>query len=68
MSTESVALERAPYSAGVLFEDQAGTNHEEFIATAPVACFSMALANKLEISKLGATLIETKAFVGSSSK
>lgn len=63
MSTESGVLQHTPYSFAARFESQAGTNPEELIAAAHAACFSMALANELEISKLDATPIETKASV-----
>jgi len=63
LGTESGALNNAPYSFATRFGGQSGTNPEELLAAAHAACFSMALSNELEISKLNATRIETKASV-----
>jgi len=49
------------YDFGSRFENGAGSNPEELIATAHAACFSMALASGLEKNGTAATTIATTA-------
>lgn len=44
VSTESGALDYAPYGFNTRFEDGPGTNPEELIGAAHAGCFSMALS------------------------
>ncbi len=44
ISTKSGAMSNVPYSAGMRFDEEKGTNPEELIAAAHAGCFSMALA------------------------
>ena len=44
VSTESKALDDAPYGFGTRFGDEHGTNPEELLAAAHAACFTMALS------------------------
>ncbi|WP_168414996.1 OsmC family protein [Erwinia amylovora] len=44
VSTESGALSQQPYGFNTRFEGKPGTNPEELIGAAHVACFSMALS------------------------
>jgi osmotically inducible protein OsmC len=44
LTTKSGALSGIPYSAGMRFGEDKGTNPEELIAAAHAGCFSMALA------------------------
>ena len=44
LTTQSGTLSRAPYSAGMRFGEDKGTNPEELIGAAHAGCFSMALA------------------------
>jgi osmotically inducible protein OsmC len=44
MTTKSGALSAIPYSAGMRFGEEKGTNPEELIAAAHAGCFNMALA------------------------
>jgi len=44
ISTKSGALANIPYSAGMRFGEEKGTNPEELIAAAHAGCFNMALA------------------------
>lgn len=44
LSTQSGTLSGTPYSAGMRFGEDKGTNPEELIAAAHAGCFSMALA------------------------
>jgi osmotically inducible protein OsmC len=63
LTTQSGVLRNAPYSFATRFGSQPGMNPEELLAAAHAACFSMSLSNELEISKLSATRLETKASV-----
>jgi osmotically inducible protein OsmC len=63
LSTDSGCLHNIPYSFASRFESAVGANPEELLAAAHAACFSMSLANELEISSLPPTKIETKASV-----
>jgi osmotically inducible protein OsmC len=47
VSTESRALFEQPFTYGMRFEDDPGTNPEELLAAAHAACFSMSVANTL---------------------
>src|SRR5215216_502648 len=47
VSTESQSLFEHPFTYGMRFEDDAGTNPEELIAAAHAACFSMSIASTL---------------------
>jgi lipoyl-dependent peroxiredoxin len=44
IATKSGALSNVPYSAGMRFGEEKGTNPEELIAAAHAGCFNMALA------------------------
>lgn len=44
LTTDSGTLSSTPYSAGMRFGDEAGTNPEELVAAAHAGCFNMALA------------------------
>ena len=44
LTTKSGAISGVPYSAGMRFGEDKGTNPEELIAAAHAGCFSMALA------------------------
>ncbi len=61
MSTESGVLNNTQYSFRTRFEEGIGTNPDELIAAALGGCFSMALANELELAGLHPTRIETTA-------
>jgi osmotically inducible protein OsmC len=63
LTTDSVALDHAPYSFLTRFENEKGTNPEELIAAAHAGCFSMALAFMLEGAGFKADQIETSATV-----
>jgi osmotically inducible protein OsmC len=47
VSTESQALFEQPFTYGMRFEDDPGTNPEELLAAAQAACFSMSVASIL---------------------
>lgn len=51
ISTQSLALDEAPYSFHTRFEDNQGTNPEELIGAAHAGCFTMQLS--FLISKAG---------------
>src|SRR5262249_11083171 len=63
ISTQSGALEAAPYGFASRFEGQAGTNPEELIGAAHAGCFTMALSKILGGQKLTAGSMETTAQV-----
>jgi lipoyl-dependent peroxiredoxin len=63
VSTESGALNAAPYSFTSRFEHGAGTNPEELVGAAHAGCFSMALSGQLAAEKLTAENIATTATV-----
>lgn len=63
VSTESGALSNQPYSFGMRFENDKGTNPEELIGAAHAGCFSMALSMVLGESGMTAESIDTKAAV-----
>lgn len=63
ISTESGALQNAPYGFNTRFEGAKGTNPEELIGAAHAGCFSMALSVQLGLAQLTAESIETEAAV-----
>jgi lipoyl-dependent peroxiredoxin len=63
ISTESSALNKAPYGFNTRFENQAGTNPEELLGAAHAGCFSMALSKELGDAGMTAESIETRAEV-----
>jgi len=63
LSTQSGALDNAPYDAPSRFAQGEKTNPEELIAAAHAGCFAMALAHKLEDNGFPAESVEAKAVV-----
>ncbi len=63
ISTESGALNSAPYGFAARFEGQKGSNPEELIGAAHASCFTMALSLILGEAKLTAERMETQATV-----
>lgn len=63
ISTQSGALESAPYGFNTRFEGQPGTNPEELLGAAHAGCFSMALSKELGDAGMTAESIETHAEV-----
>ena len=63
LSTQSGALENAPYGFNTRFEDQPGTNPEELLGAAHAGCFSMALSKELGEAGMTAESIDTQAEV-----
>jgi osmotically inducible protein OsmC len=63
ISTETGALNAAPYGVKSRFENGKGTNPEELLGAAHAGCFSMALALMLSEAGLTAESIETRAAV-----
>ena len=63
ISTDSGVLSDTQYSFSTRFEEGAGTNPEELIATAHAGCFSMALSGQLANTGLTAESIETTATI-----
>ncbi|MGB6102246.1 MAG: OsmC family protein [Pusillimonas sp.] len=63
ISTETGALNEAPYGTQARFEEGRGTNPEELIAAAHAACFSMALSLMLGEADLTPEEIRTTAAV-----
>lgn len=63
ISTETGALNKAPYGFKARFEDGPGTNPEELIGAAHAGCFTMALSGVLQKAGLTATSMETTATV-----
>jgi len=63
ISTESGALNQAPYGFNTRFEGQPGTNPEELIGAAHAGCFSMALSMILGEAGLTPERIDTTAEV-----
>src|SRR5690349_22726155 len=59
LSTDSLVLNRAPYSYTTRFEDAKGTNPEELLAAAHAGCFTMALSAQLAQANLTAESLET---------
>lgn len=62
-STESGAIQQAPYSFGKRFLDEAGSNPEELIAAALASCFSMALSANLEKAGLSGIQVHTEVWI-----
>ena len=63
LKTQSGALSGLPYSAGMRFGEEKGTNPEELLAAAHAACFNMALAFNLSGSGNAPEELRTKAVV-----
>lgn len=63
ISTESGALQKAPYGVSARFEHQPGSNPEELIAAAHASCFSMALSLMLGEAGFTPASIRTNAAV-----
>ncbi len=63
ISTQSGALQAAPYGFASRFEGRPGTNPEELIGAAHAGCFTMALSLILGEAGLTAEKMETKADV-----
>ncbi len=63
ISTGSGAITGQPYSFGMRFGDDPGTNPEELIAAALASCFSMALSGQLGERGMTAESIDTTATV-----
>jgi osmotically inducible protein OsmC len=63
ISTESGALSKLPYSFGMRFENEKGTNPEELVGAAHAGCFSMALSAELGKANITPESIETAATV-----
>lgn len=59
VSTESGAVSNVPYTFGMRFENEKGTNPEELVAAAHAACFSMALSLFMANEGLTPESIET---------
>lgn len=63
LTTQSLVLDKTPYSFKTRFEEGIGTNPEELIAAAHAGCFSMAFALMLEQAGFKADYIRTVAEV-----
>jgi len=63
ISTETAALDAAPYGFKARFEDGPGTNPEELIGAAHAGCFSMALSLILGEAGFTPERIATRATV-----
>ena len=64
ISTETGALNTAPYSFGSRFgDDRKGTNPEEIVGAAHAACFTMAFAFACEKAGIATQTIDTTAKV-----
>ncbi len=61
ITSGSGVLNGAAYGFKTRFEEEPGTNPEELIAAAHAACFSMALASRLDGNGYRPERIETKA-------
>lgn len=61
ITSGSGVLKDTPYSFGMRFEDEPGTNPEELIAAAHAACYNMALAHTLASKGYRPERIETQA-------
>src|SRR6202171_6283028 len=59
LTTESGVLSKTQYSYRTSFAEGIGTNPDELIAASLGGCFSMALANELDLSGLHPERIET---------
>ncbi|HWQ53587.1 MAG TPA: OsmC family protein [Bryobacteraceae bacterium] len=63
LSTASGVLQETPYSFGMRFENQPGTNPEELVAAAHAGCFAMALSGQLEGAGMIPERLEVSATV-----
>lgn len=63
LKTQSGALSGLPYSAGMRFGEEKGTNPEELLAAAHAGCFNMALAFALAGAGKSPEELRTKAVV-----
>lgn len=63
VSSESGALENAPYSFVSRFESGTDSNPEELIGAAHAGCYSMALSNELHKAGHTSKSVDTKASV-----
>ena len=63
VKTQSGALSGIPYSAGMRFGEEKGTNPEELVAAAHAGCFNMALAFALSGEGKNPEELRTKAVV-----
>jgi osmotically inducible protein OsmC len=63
VSTETGALDEAPFGYSARFEDGKGTNPEELIAAALTSCFSMTFSLMLDEAGLTPEKIEARADV-----
>jgi len=63
LSTDSGVLAKTPYSFRTRFESEQGTNPEELLAAAHAACFTMALAFRLQRAGHTPTELNTEAAV-----
>ena len=63
LSSDSGVLANTPYSFSTRFESEKGTNPEELIAAAHAACFTMALASRLQTAGYTPTELNTEAAV-----
>ena len=61
LNAQSGAVSNVPYSAGMRFGEEKGTNPEELLAAAHAGCFSMALGFMLQNAGFVATRIDTRA-------
>lgn len=59
ITTQSKALDKAPYAWNTRFENNPGTNPEELIAAAHAGCFTMKLSFLLQAAGFKAEVIET---------
>jgi osmotically inducible protein OsmC len=63
LSSDSGVLANTPYSFSTRFESEKGTNPEELIAAAHAACFTMALAFRLQTAGYIPTELNTESAV-----
>jgi osmotically inducible protein OsmC len=63
VTTQSLVLDKTPYSFNTRFGDGAGSNPEELLGAAHAACFTMALAYALSQSGFKPNDLETTAEV-----
>jgi len=63
ITTQSGALDAAPYAFTTRFESEPGTNPEELVAAAHAGCFTMALAFALQRENLTPNELKTEAVV-----
>lgn len=59
LSTQSLVLDKTPYSYSSRFEQGVGTNPEELVAAAHAGCFSMKLSFVLNAAGFTAEVIST---------